>query len=101
MISLEFLTKLNLVSVSIRVSNADKMTELANLILFQQELQSELMDEVRRAVLFSDFQLGHAQARFCGALGTLMEYFHGLRTPHVKRGNPAASERPLDIQLLY
>jgi hypothetical protein len=77
------------------------MTELANLILFQQELQSELMDEVRRVLLFSDFQLGHAQARFCGALGTLMEYFHGLRTPHVKRGNPTASKRSLDIQLFY
>lgn len=85
----------------IRVSNADKMTELANLILFQQELQSELMNEVQRAVLFSDFQLGHAQAPFCGALGTLMEYFSGLRTPHAKRGNPTASKRPLDIKLLY
>jgi hypothetical protein len=76
MIPLEFLTNL-IYSVfplprlasDIRVSNADKMTDLANLILFQQELHSELMGGVQRAVLFNDFQLGHAQARFCGALG--------------------------------
>jgi hypothetical protein len=73
------------------------MKDLANLILFQQEVRNELTGEVQGAVLFSDLQLGHAQERLCDAPGTLIEDFSGLQALHIKRGNPTAGKLPLGI----